>query len=50
MKQPVAEKGFSLVEVVLTIVIIAIALVAAISGWGNIARHSADVMWQTKVS
>ena len=50
MKQPAAEKGFSLVEVVLTIVIIGIALVAAISGWGNIARHSADVMWQTKVS
>lgn len=47
---PAAEKGFSLVEVIITIVIIGIALVAAISGWGTIARHSADVMWQTKVS
>jgi len=50
MKRPVAERGFSLVEVVITIVIIAIALTAAIAGWGTIARHSADVMWQTKVS
>lgn len=44
------QKGFSLVEVVITIVIIGIALIAAISGWGNIARHSGDVMWQTKVA
>ncbi|WP_415895383.1 prepilin-type N-terminal cleavage/methylation domain-containing protein [Neptuniibacter sp. PT34_22] len=50
MKRPVAERGFSLVEVAITIVIIAIALTAAIAGWGTIARHSADVMWQTKVS
>ncbi|MGB0205821.1 MAG: prepilin-type N-terminal cleavage/methylation domain-containing protein [Neptuniibacter sp.] len=50
MTKPVAEKGFSLVEVVITIVIIGIALVAAISGWSNIARHSADVMWQSKVA
>ncbi|MFY0678782.1 MAG: prepilin-type N-terminal cleavage/methylation domain-containing protein [Neptuniibacter sp.] len=50
MMNPAAEKGFSLVEVVITIVIISIALVAAISGWGNIARHSSDVMWQSKVA
>jgi len=50
MMKAAAEKGFSLVEVVITIVIIGIALVAAISGWGNIARHSADVMWQSKVA
>lgn len=50
MHRPVAEKGFSLVEVIITIVIIAIALTAAIAGWSNISRHSADVMWQTKVS
>ncbi|MGH1462347.1 MAG: prepilin-type N-terminal cleavage/methylation domain-containing protein [Neptuniibacter sp.] len=50
MKKPAAEKGFSLVEVIITIVIIGIALVAAIASWGNIARHSADVMWQTKVA
>lgn len=35
---------------IITIVIIAIALTAAIAGWGTIARHSADVMWQTRVS
>ncbi|WP_067863227.1 prepilin-type N-terminal cleavage/methylation domain-containing protein [Neptuniibacter marinus] len=50
MHRPVAEKGFSLVEVVITIVIIGVALTAAIAGWGNIARHSSDVMWQTRVS
>ncbi|EAR61207.1 prepilin-type N-terminal cleavage/methylation domain-containing protein [Neptuniibacter caesariensis] len=50
MKHPVAERGFSLVEIIITIVIIAIALTAAISGWGTIARHSSDVMWQTRIS
>lgn len=50
MKHPVAEKGFSLVEIIITIVIIGIALTAAVAGWGTIARHSADVMWQTRVS
>ena len=50
MHRPVVERGFSLVEVVITIVIIGIALTAAVAGWGNIARHSSDVMWQTRVS
>ncbi|PIE20546.1 MAG: MSHA biogenesis protein MshD [Neptuniibacter caesariensis] len=50
MTHPVAERGFSLIEIIVTIVIIAIALTAAIAGWGTIARHSADVMWQTRVS
>lgn len=50
MKQPVVEKGFSLVEIIITIVVISIALTAAIAGWGNLAKHSADVMWQTRVS
>lgn len=50
MQRPVAELGFSLVEVIITIVIISVALTAAIAGWGNIAKHSSDVMWQTRVS
>ncbi len=50
MHQPVAERGFSLVEIIITIVIIGVALTAAIAGWGTIARHSSDVMWQTRVS
>jgi len=50
MNRPVAERGFSLVEIVITIVIISIALTAAIASWGTIASRSADVMWQTKVS
>lgn len=45
-----AQSGFSLVEIIITIVIISIALTAAIAGWGTIAKHSADVMWQTRVS
>ena len=49
-KLTAAERGFSLVEVVITIVVIGIALLAAVSGWSNIARNSADVLWQTKVS
>ncbi len=44
------QSGFSLVEIIITIVIISIALTAAIAGWGTIAKHSADVMWQTRVS
>ena len=50
MHRPVAERGFSLVEIIITILIIGVALTAAIAGWGNIARHSSDVMWQTRVS
>lgn len=50
MHRPVAERGFSIIEVIVTIVIISIALTAAIASWGNIAKHSADVMWQTRVS
>lgn len=50
MNQPVVERGFSIIEVIVTIVIISIALTAAIASWGNIAKHSSDVMWQTRVS
>lgn len=50
MQRLVAERGFSLVEIIITIVIIGVALTAAVAGWGNIARHSSDVMWQTRVS
>lgn len=50
MKPLVAEKGFSLIEIILTIVIISVAITVAIASWSNIARHSSDSMWQTKVS
>lgn len=49
-KPTAAERGFSLVEVVITIVVIGIALLAAVGSWSNIASNSADVLWQTKVS
>ena len=50
MKLRAAEAGFSLVEVVITIVVIGIALLAAVGSWSTIASNSADVMWQTRIS
>ncbi|WP_054340425.1 type IV pilus modification PilV family protein [Neptunomonas antarctica] len=50
MKAPVSESGFSLVETILTIVIISIALVALISAWGQSAKHSGDPFWHAKAA
>lgn len=50
MQKPVAERGFSLIEIILTIVIISIAFVAVTFSWSGIARHSSDVMWQTRIA
>jgi MSHA pilin protein MshD len=50
MKASVSESGFSLVETILTIVIISIALVALVSAWGQSARHSGDPFWHVKAA
>ena len=50
MKAPVSESGFSLVETILTIVIISISLVVLVSAWGQSARHSADPFWHAKAA
>ena len=41
-----AERGFSLIELLLTIVIIGIALSVMISAWRTPLRHSAEPLWQ----
>ena len=50
MKARVSESGFTLIESVFTIVIIAIAMTALISVWSNAVVHSADPFWQTKTT
>lgn len=50
MKAPVSESGFSLVETILTIVIISISLVVLISAWGQSAKHSGDPFWHAKAA
>lgn len=50
MKAPVSESGFSLVETILTIVIISISLVVLVSAWGQSARHSGDPFWHAKAA
>ena len=50
MKAPVSESGFSLVETILTIVIISISLVVLVSAWGQSAKHSGDPFWHAKAA
>jgi len=50
MKARAANAGFTLVELVITITITAIALVAIVYGWSITAKHSGDVTWQAKTA
>ncbi|BBB31507.1 type IV pilus modification PilV family protein [Neptunomonas japonica] len=50
MKASASESGFSLVETILTIVIISISLVVLVSAWGQSARQSADPFWHAKAA
>lgn len=50
MKVAVSERGFSLVESILTIAIIGVALVVLVSAWGQTAKRSADPFWQAKAA
>lgn len=50
MKQPVVKRGFTLVELVVTIAILSVALVAIIYGWSISAQHSADATWQARTA
>ncbi len=48
MKARVSESGFTLIESIFTIVIIAIAMTALVAVWSNAVVHSADPFWQAK--
>jgi len=50
MMAPVSEKGFSLIESILTIVIISISLVVLISAWSGAAKRSGDPFWHAKAA
>ncbi len=50
MKATVSESGFSLIEAVITIMIIAIAMTGLIAVWSNAASRSADPFIQAKIS
>ncbi|MEH6445632.1 MAG: prepilin-type N-terminal cleavage/methylation domain-containing protein [Oceanospirillaceae bacterium] len=48
MKAAVSESGFTLIESIFTIAIIAIAMTGLIAVWSNAVVHSADPYWQSK--
>ena len=48
MKAAVSESGFTLIESIFTIAIIAIAMSGLIAVWSNAVVHSADPYWQSK--
>lgn len=50
MKAPASESGFSLIESILTIVIISISLVVLISAWSGAAKRSGDPFWHAKAA
>jgi len=50
MKAPVSESGFSLIESILTIVIISISLVVLVSAWRTAATRSGDPFWHAKAA
>jgi len=50
MKAPASESGFTLIESIVTIVIIAIAMTGLVAVWSNAASRSADPLWQAQTS
>lgn len=50
MKASVAEAGFSLVELVITIAVMSITVVAMLFGWSMLAQRNADVTWQARTA
>jgi MSHA pilin protein MshD len=50
MKAPASESGFTLIESIVTIVIIAIAMTGLVAVWSNAASRSADPLWQSQTS
>ncbi|MGB0468357.1 MAG: type IV pilus modification PilV family protein [Pontibacterium sp.] len=50
MKAAAANAGFTLVELVITLSLVSIALLAIIYGWSLSAQHSADATWQAKTA
>ncbi|MGB0732291.1 MAG: prepilin-type N-terminal cleavage/methylation domain-containing protein [Pontibacterium sp.] len=50
MHRPVAEGGFTLVELIVTMVVTSIALVAIVYSWGMSAQFSSESTWQAKAA
>lgn len=50
MKAPASESGFTLIESIFTIVIIAIAMTGLVAVWSNATSRSADPLWQSQTS
>lgn len=50
MKAPASESGFTLIESIFTIVIIAIAMTGLVAVWSNAASRSADPLWQSQTN
>lgn len=50
MKAPVSESGFTLIESIFTIVIIAIAMTGIVAVWSSAVSRSADPLWQSKTA
>jgi prepilin-type N-terminal cleavage/methylation domain-containing protein len=45
-----SNQGFTLIETIVTIAIIAIAMTGIIAVWSNAVNHSADPFWQSKTA
>ncbi|NQZ32429.1 MAG: type II secretion system protein [Oceanospirillaceae bacterium] len=50
MKAPVSESGFTLIESIFTIVIIAIAMTGIVAVWSSAVSRSADPLWQSQTA
>jgi len=48
MKANASESGFTLIESIFTITIIAIAMTGLVAVWSNAASRSADPLWQSQ--
>jgi prepilin-type N-terminal cleavage/methylation domain-containing protein len=50
MKASASESGFTFVELIFTITIIAIAMTGVVAVWSNAVSRSADPFWQAKTT